>query len=78
MRFRMSLQEQNSPQQEPAGKRLNKYIAETGYCSRREADRLIAERRVTLNGQPGTIGSQVVEGDEVRIDGQPLQQRRVD
>ena len=39
--------------------RLNKHIAETGFCSRREADRLIAEKRVTLNGKPGGIGSQV-------------------
>jgi len=58
-------------------RRLNKYIAETGFCSRREADRLIAERRVTLNGQPGGIGSQVAEGDEVLVDGQPLLQRRL-
>jgi len=56
--------------------RLNKHIAETGYCSRREADRLIAERRVTLNGQPVGIGTQVAEGDEILIDGQPLLARR--
>ncbi|MFT3789583.1 MAG: pseudouridine synthase [Rudaea sp.] len=63
------------PAQAPS-RRLNKFIAETGYCSRREADRLIAERRVMLNGEPGGIGSRVNEGDEVRVDGQPLQQRR--
>jgi 23S rRNA pseudouridine2604 synthase len=56
--------------------RLNKHIAETGFCSRREADRLIAEKRVTLNGKSTGIGSQVEEGDEVRIDGQPLLARR--
>ncbi len=56
--------------------RLNKHIAETGFCSRREADRLIAEKRVTLNGKATGIGSQVEEGDEVRIDGQPLLARR--
>lgn len=56
--------------------RLNKHIAESGYCSRREADRLIAEKRVTLNGKPAGMGSQVEEGDEVRIDGQPLLARR--
>jgi 23S rRNA pseudouridine2604 synthase len=72
----MHLQDKNTPPQEPQAKRLNKYIAETGYCSRREADRLIADRRVTLNGQSGGIGSQVSEGDEVLIDGQPLLQRR--
>ncbi len=56
--------------------RLNKHIAETGFCSRREADRLIAEKRIVLNGKPGGIGSQVEEGDEVLIDGQLLRERR--
>lgn len=56
--------------------RLNKHIAETGHCSRREADRLIAERRVVVNGLPAGIGTQVEEGDEVRVDGQPLLARR--
>ncbi|WP_411834377.1 pseudouridine synthase [Pseudoxanthomonas mexicana] len=55
--------------------RLNKHIAETGHCSRREADRLIAERRVTVNGQPAGVGAVVGEGDEVRVDGQPLRKR---
>lgn len=55
--------------------RLNKHIAETGFCSRREADRLIAARRVTVNGQPGGVGSVVGEGDEVKVDGQPLRAR---
>ena len=55
--------------------RLNKHISDTGYCSRREADRLIAERRVTVNGEPAGIGTQVAEGDEVRIDGQGLKAR---
>ena len=49
--------------------RLNKYISETGVCSRREADKWIEAGRVTLNGQPATLGSQVADGDEVRIDG---------
>ncbi len=73
----MQPQDSTASQPEVQAKRLNKYIAETGYCSRREADRLIAERRVTLNGRPGSVGSQVAEGDEVLIDGQPLLQRRV-
>jgi 23S rRNA pseudouridine2604 synthase len=55
--------------------RLNKHISDTGYCSRREADRLVAERRVTVNGLPAGIGTQVAEGDEVRIDGQVLAKR---
>ncbi|HEY6619076.1 MAG TPA: pseudouridine synthase [Steroidobacteraceae bacterium] len=49
--------------------RLNKYISETGLCSRREADKWIEAGRVTLNGQPAALGSQVAAGDEVRVDG---------
>ena len=49
--------------------RLNKYIAETGLCSRREADRLIQERRVRVNGKEAQIGTTVEDGDEVRVDG---------
>ena len=56
--------------------RINKHIAETGYCSRREADRLIAEKRVTVNDRAAGIGTQVEEGDEVRVDGQTLLARR--
>ena len=49
--------------------RLNKYISETGVCSRREADKWIAAGRVTCNGLPAALGTQVADGDEVRIDG---------
>lgn len=57
--------------------RLNKFISDTGYCSRREADRLIAEGKVTLNGERPGFGAQVGEGDEVRVDGQPIKARSV-
>ena len=57
--------------------RLNKHISETGFCSRREADRLIAEGRVTVNGIRGRVGSEVGEGDEVKVDGQALKVRKV-
>ena len=52
--------------------RLNKYLAETGACSRREADQWIGAGRVTVNGAPAVLGTQVEDGDEVRVDGQPL------
>jgi len=55
--------------------RLNKYIGESGFCSRREADQLIFERRVTLNGQIAEVGAQFETDDEVLIDGQPLRAR---
>ena len=50
--------------------RLNKYISETGVCSRREADKWIDAGRVTCNGQRAALGTRVAAGDEVRIDGQ--------
>ena len=52
--------------------RLNKYISETGVCSRREADKWIEAGRVTLNGVPAMLGHKVAQGDEVRIDGNPI------
>jgi 23S rRNA pseudouridine2604 synthase len=50
--------------------RLNKYISETGACSRREADKWIEAGRVTCNGQPAVLGTQVGDGDEIRVDGE--------
>jgi len=55
--------------------RLNKHISETGACSRREADRLIGEGRVTVNGIRARVGAEVGEGDRVLVDGQPLRPR---
>ena len=52
--------------------RLNKYISETGVCSRREADKWIEAGRVTCNGQKAALGTQVADGDDVRIDGEPI------
>lgn len=52
--------------------RLNKYIADSGFCSRREADRLVGEGRVTVNGVRARIGAELGEGDKVLIDGNPL------
>ena len=49
--------------------RLNKYLSESGQWSRREADTLIDEGRVTINGRPAPLGAQVAEGDEVKVDG---------
>lgn len=52
--------------------RLNKFISGTGVCSRREADAWIEAGRVTINGQPATLGTQVGEGDAVCVDGRPV------
>lgn len=50
--------------------RLNKFITDSGYCSRREADTYIEQGRVTVNGKDATIGSSVNEGDLVEVDGE--------
>lgn len=49
--------------------RINKYISETGLCSRREVDKLVEAGRVTINGVKAVLGSQVQDGDEVKVDG---------
>ena len=50
--------------------RINKYLSEVGYCSRREADRLILEGKVTVNGKITEIGAKVEESDRVEVKGQ--------
>lgn len=52
--------------------RLNKFISETGICSRREADRWIEQGRVKINGKPAQLGTQVEDGDEVRVNGKVI------
>jgi 23S rRNA pseudouridine2604 synthase len=52
--------------------RINKYISETGIASRRKVDQWIEEKRITINGVPAELGSQVNEGDDVRVDGKPV------
>jgi len=55
--------------------RLNKYISETGVCSRREADKWIEAGRVSCNGVRAVLGTQVGDSDEIRIDGELLVRR---
>ncbi len=54
------------------GIRINKYLAEAGVCSRREADRLVEAQKVTVNGSVATNGSKVMPGDEVTVSGQKI------
>lgn len=51
---------------------LNKFISQTGICSRREADQWILAGRVEINGQPTQKGNRVFPGDKVTVDGKPL------
>ena len=55
--------------------RINKFLSETGFCSRREADRLIEQGRVTINGKIPEMGTKVAPGDEVRVNGELVQQK---
>ena len=61
--------------------RINKYLSEVGYCSRRVADRLIKKGKVTINGEISEIGTKVEEGDQVKVEGQriekPLKQNNI-
>ncbi|TDS51090.1 23S rRNA pseudouridine(2604) synthase RluF [Myroides indicus] len=54
--------------------RLNKYLSEVGYCSRREADRLIEEGRITVNGKLPELGLKVTDDDEIRVNGKLIRQ----
>lgn len=56
------------------GIRINKYLSEVGYCSRRAADKLLEDGRVTLNGEAPELGTKVLPGDEVRVDGKAVGQ----
>jgi len=61
-----------------ASKRLNKYLSEVGYCSRRQADKLIEARRVTVNGVVPEMGVKVTPEDEVAVDGKLIENRKKD
>lgn len=50
-------------------KRLNKFISESGYCSRREADKLIEQKKVKINGKLPELGTKVLPGDKVTVNG---------
>lgn len=58
--------------------RLNKYISESGICSRREADRFIEQGQVFINGKRAGIGDQVFAGDLVKVNGQVIEAREAD
>ena len=58
--------------------RLNKYISESGICSRRDADRYIEQGHVFINGKRAGIGDQVFAGDVVKVNGQLIEPRDAD
>ncbi len=58
--------------------RLNKYISESGICSRRDADRFIEQGNVYLNGKRAAVGDRVVPGDSVKVNGQLIEPREAE
>ena len=56
--------------------RLNKYISESGMCSRREADRFIEQGKVFINGQKAKIGRQVFPGDSIVVNGNEIEAKK--
>jgi 23S rRNA pseudouridine2604 synthase len=56
--------------------RINKFLSETGFCSRREADKLIEQGRVTINGIVPEMGTKISSNDEVRVNGKLVREKR--
>ena len=54
------------------GIRINKYLSDSGACSRRQADRLIEQGRVAVGGQRAELGTRVLPGQQVTLDGRLL------
>ena len=61
---------------DPKQTRINKYLSEVGFCSRRAADTLIDQGRVTINGQIPEMGTKIIPADEVRVDGELISRPR--
>lgn len=56
--------------------RINKFLSETGFCSRREADKLLEQGRITINGKVPELGTKVSSKDEIRVDGKLISEKR--
>ena len=54
--------------------RINKFLSETGFCSRREADKLLEQGRITINGVVPELGTKVTSDDEIRVDGKLIRE----
>lgn len=52
--------------------RINKYLSEVGFCSRREADKLLEQGRITINGKKPELGTKVSDDDEICVDGKNI------
>lgn len=56
--------------------RINKYLSQAGYCSRRQADKLLAAGKITINGNIPEMGTKVTEGDKVRVGGKLIENKK--
>ena len=56
--------------------RINKFLSETGYCSRREADKLLEQGRITINGVAPELGTKVTRNDEIKVDGKLILEKK--
>ena len=61
---------------ENTGIRINKYLSEQGFCSRRAADKLIEQERVTINGKVPEMGTKVMPDDQVAVDGEAISKKK--
>lgn len=68
--------EENNDYAKDEGVRINRFIADSGKCSRREADRWIEDGRVTIDGRIATLGDKVVPGMKVSVDGENIKMNR--
>ncbi len=59
----------------PSGVRINKFLADSGICSRREADTIIEKGRITVDGEKATLGTRVLPGQTVCLDNNPIKQK---
>ena len=72
MKAKKNLFENKNDDTPSLGTRINKYLAESGVCSRREADKLIADGRVRIDGEPAVMGSKVMPGQKVTVNGKNI------
>lgn len=56
--------------------RINKFLSETGFCSRREADKLLEQGRITINGKIPELGTKVSSADEIKVDGKIITEKK--
>ena len=59
-----------------SGTRINKFLSEVGYCSRRQADALIDQGRVYVNRKPAKMGMKVSDDDMIEVDGEKINQTK--